>query len=258
MLVDRDPAVLARINLHAVLGALPVLARLSPAGAEILAGLTKPIAVTFRVPGLEPASYTFSADGIVARRLKGAARVTLAFTSPAHFNSLIDGTGTPIPLGGPRGLAFLTGPFGALADLLGRYLKPSDEDLADAEFGRVSTILTLHVAGAAVAQVANHDRQGRFSAHHMPDGQVAILVGDDIDLRLTVAGHQVTFDPSGPESRPDAELAFADLEIAGGVLTGQASALACLGNGTLAMRGFIPLVDNTNRLLDRVGTYLGD
>ncbi|MGN2638468.1 hypothetical protein ACWEKT_19935 [Nocardia takedensis] len=45
--------------------------------------------------------------------------------------------------------------------------------------------------------------------------------------------------------------------MAGAILAGRESALACVCDGRIAMRGFIPLVDNTNRILDRVGAYLG-
>jgi hypothetical protein len=53
-------------------------------------------------------------------------------------------------------------------------------------------------------------------------------------------------------------MTFADLDTAGALLAGQVSAIACIGDGTIAMRGQIAMVDNVNRILDRVGQYLGE
>jgi hypothetical protein len=258
MLTDLDPRVRAHINLFAVLGALCVLAERAEPAKAILATVKKPTAVTVRVRGLPEGAYTFSADGVVPGVADGARKVTLAFTSPAHFNKMIDGKAQPIPIAGPGGLTFLTGAFTKLADLLGTYLKPSTNDMADIRFMETSTILTLHVAVAAIAQVANEDRSGRFSAASIPNGDIALEVGDAIDLRLHALDHRLTFDPRTPTAPPRAALRFTDLDTAGDILSGRASALGSICDGTLGMRGFIPMVDNVSRILDRVGHYLGE
>jgi hypothetical protein len=67
----------------------------------------------------------------------------------------------------------------------------------------------------------------------------------------------MTFLPE-PSPSPRAALTFADLDTAGALLAGKVSALACLGDGRMAMRGHIAMVDNVNRILDRVGQYLGE
>jgi hypothetical protein len=258
MLTDLDPRVRAHINLFAVLGALSVLATRADEARAILESIDAPHTVTIKVKGLPQHSYTFTREGIAPGIVPGARKVTLAFTSPAHFNKMIDGKAQPIPLAGPRGLKFLTGPFTALADLLGSYLKPSTNDMADIRFMETSTILTLHVAVAAIAQVANEDRSGRFSAASIPNGDIALEVGDSIDLRLHALDHRLEFDPSTPTTPARAALRFADLDTAGDILSGRASALGSICDGTLGMRGFIPMVDNVSRILDRVGHYLGE
>jgi len=258
MLTDRDPRVLAHINLFAVLGALSVLADRADKARTILATVDKPTTVIVKVRGLPDGAYTFSADGVVPGIADGARRVTLAFASAAHFNKMIDGKAQPVPIAGPGGIKFLTGAFAKLADLLGSYLKPSTNDLADPEFVATSTILSLHVAAAAIAQVANEDRSGRFSASSIPDGDIALEVGDDIDLRLHALDHRLAFDPATPATAPRAALRFADLDTAGDILSGRASALGSICDGTLGMRGYIPMIDNVSRILDRVGHYLGE
>jgi hypothetical protein len=258
MLTETDPRVRAHINLFAVLGALSVLADRSEEAKAILATVSKPTAVVVKVRGLPEGAYTFAAHGVVPRVSEGARRATLLFTSPAHFNTMIDGKSQPIPIAGPAGLKFLTGPFSALADLLATYLKPSTKALTDPEFATTSTILTLHVAAAAIAQVANEDRAGQFSAASIPDGDIALEVGDQIDLRLHALDHRLVFDSSTPTAPARAALRFADLDTAGDILAGRASALGSICDGTLGMRGFIPMIDNTSRILDRVGHYLGE
>ncbi len=258
MLTELDPRVSAHINAHAVLGALPVLAARVPEAAQALASLDRPTTVVLKAPGVAEAAYTFTADGVTVGRSPGARKVTLRFTSPGHLNRMVDGEAQPIPLGSPAGLAFLTGAFSELADLLGRYLRPTDDDLADPAFKETSTVMTLHVAAAAIAQVANEDRAGQFSASMVPDGEVALEVGDQIDLRIRVDDAAFTMLRSAPTGPPRAALRFADLDVAGDVLAGRASALGSICDGTLGMRGYIPMLDNVSRILDRVGHYLGD
>lgn len=258
MLTDLDQRVLAHINLYAVLGALPSLVKVVPEASALLDGVTRPTSVTVRVPGVTPGTYLFTREGVSPADAPTGRRVTLAFTSPEHFNRMVAGTAQPIPVAGPRGLGFLTKVFAPLADVLGRYLQPAKDDLADAEFRDTSTVLTLHVAVAAIAQVANQDRQGQFSAALIPDGQIALEVGDQIDLRLAASDHVLTFAGTAGADPARAALRFADLTVAGDVLSGRASALGSICDGTLGMRGYIPMLDNVSRILDRVGHYLGE
>lgn len=254
MLTELDDRVLAAVNVHAVLGALPRLAELAPEAAPILAGLHRETLLSIVVAGGPRARFTFSSGGV--REGGSGAGPVLLFASAKHLNAVIAGRAQPIPAAGPAGIRFLTGVFTPLSDLLGTYLKPTPERLADPAFAEISTLLTLHVAATAITVVANDDVSGRFSAAHMPDGDLDIEVGDAIRYRLEVKNHRMRLDPDldGPAR---AALRFADLDVAGGILTGRESALACVCDGRLAMRGFIPLVDNTNRILDRVGAYLG-
>ena len=181
----------------------------------------------------------------------------MLFTGHEAFNKVVDGTAQPIPVSGFHSLKFLTGVFAPLTELLGRYLKPTAEDFADPQFRETSTALTLHVATAAVAHLANEYRSGRFSAHLIPDGDVALEVTGSLDYTLRVLDHRITFLPEA-SGKPRAAMTFADLDVAGRLLAGEASAMACICDGTIAMRGTVSMVDNVNRILDRVGKYLGE
>ncbi|MGO1315623.1 MAG: hypothetical protein ACTMIR_01090 [Cellulomonadaceae bacterium] len=247
MLTETDPRVLADVNLHAVLGSLPRLADLSDEAHTILSALDRPVALTLQVVGGGSLRLVFSA-GVPAR---------LLFASPAHLNAVIAGTAQPLPLAGPRGLRFLTSVFTPLTELLARHLKPADGALADPALAATGRTLLLHVAVRAIVVVGDEDRAGRYSAAQMPDGDVQIAVGDELTYRLRVRNHRLTLvAPAPAPTPPRAELVFADLSTAGDVLAGRESALACVGDGRITLRGYIPLVDNVSRILERVGQYL--
>lgn len=257
MLTDTDPRAAAYVNLYAVLGTLPELVRRVPAARDLLAADPRPVSLAFVVAG-GPRGVLAFRDGevrVVPDRALGT--IVLPFASPAAFNKVIAGQAQPVPVSGFHRIGFLLKVFAPLTDLLTRYLRPAPDDLVDPEFRATSTALTLHVAAAAAAQLANEDRAGRFSAHHTVDGDVALEVGDELAYTLQVRDHRMTFVPE-PSPSPRAALAFADLDTAGALLSGQVSALACLGDGRMAVRGTISMVDNVNRILDRAGQYLGE
>jgi len=255
MLTDIDEHVLAAVNLHAVLGALPRLVELSPEAARLLSSqLTRPVTLSLSAPGGLRAHYRFDRDAVTPLPAREGRGPALLFRSAAHLNAVIAGKAQPIPVAGPAGIRFLTRVFTPLTEMLSSTLRPADS--ADPAVEERCTLLTLDVAAHAIAVVANEDVSGRFSAAHMPDGDLDFEIGDSLRYRFEVLDHRVRVDPDHSDA-PRAALRFADLEVAGGILSGRESALSCVSDGRLQMRGFIPLVDNTNRILDRVGTYLG-
>ena len=56
---------------------------------------------------------------------------------------------------------------------------------------------------------------------------------------------------------PRAIMEFADIDLAYGLFTGTVSTIAELCKGNIHMAGMISMVDNLNRILDRVAAYLG-
>lgn len=255
MLTETDPRAAAFVNLNAVLGALPELARRVPQAREILARDPRTTSLGFAVRGGPKAVLTMSPQGIAHAPGRAGATIVMPFRGPSAFNAVIDGTAKPLPVTGLHRVRYLLTVFAPLTELLTRYLRPSAEDLADPTFRETSTILTLFVATGAVAQLANEDRQGRFSAHLVPDGDVALEVTGALAYTLRVRDHRMTFLPE-PSPSPRAALTFASLDVAGQVLAGEASAMACICDGRIGMRGMVSMVDNVNRILDRVGQYL--
>lgn len=255
MLTEIDPSVLAYVNLNAVIGAIPELVARVPEARAIAEKDPKRTSVSFAVRGGPKGTLAFE-DGVAAYLPeRTSATIRLPFVSPGAFNKVIDGEAQPIPVTGFHRIGFLLAVFAPLSELLESYLRPSEEALADPEFRATSTILTLFVAASAAAQIANQDRSGKFSAALIPDGDIALEVGDTLSYTLRVVDHRITFVPE-PSPNPRAAMHFVDLETVSGVLSGTLSAMACICDGRIAMRGMLNMLDNTNRILDRVGQYL--
>ena len=49
---------------------------------------------------------------------------------------------------------------------------------------------------------------------------------------------------------------FDSVKLAHGLFTGQVSTINALCSGSIRLRGMISMVDNINRILDRVSAYL--
>ena len=49
---------------------------------------------------------------------------------------------------------------------------------------------------------------------------------------------------------------FGSVKLARDLFDGNVNAVACIGEGTIEMSGLINMVDNINRILDRVAIYL--
>jgi hypothetical protein len=256
VLTDTDPRAAAYVNLYAVLGALPELVRRVPEARALLARDPRPVSIAFVVRGGPHGVLAFRGGAVRVVPDRAVGTVVLPFASPAALNRVVDGAAQPVPVSGFHRVPFLLRVFAPLTELLTRYLRPAPADLADPAFRATSTALTLHVAVAAAAQLGNEDRSGRFSARLISDGDVALEVTGELAYTLRARDHRLTFVPHA-SPRPRAALTFADLDTAGALLAGQVSAMACLGDGRMAVRGTVSMVDNVNRILDRVGHYLG-
>jgi hypothetical protein len=237
-----------------VLGTLENLCELVPEARKLLAGKS-PISVGFQVKDGPSATLTFADESCHMTEDCNSCTIKLPFSSCEKFNGLIAGTVTPVPSKGLTKISFLAKTFAPLTELLTRYLKPSKEDLEDSNFREINTKLTLYTAAAAIAQIGNQDQSGRFSAGLMPDGDIAINVKDVMGITVNVKNHRLTT-LKKPCDKPRAVMTFSSLDIAGQLLNGEASAMACICNGTVTMGGMLPMIDNMNRILFRVGQYL--
>lgn len=250
----KDPAVLARCNLYAVLGAIPHLLYLDPEAAALVRG--KNIRVGFSVKNGPKATLVME-DGS-ATMVKGVEKcsIKLWFPSVEKFNDLIDGKGTPIPVSGFQHIGFLLKTFTRLTDILSAYLRPDPAALADPVFFERSTTLMLYVIGRAIVQIGNHDKVGMFSASNITDGKIKLGIGDSLSVAIHCKDSHLMFNPFPNDCGVTSQMVFTDLKTARDLFDGNVNAIAAVGMGQVRIGGMVSQVDNINRILDRVAIYL--
>lgn len=250
-----DAKTLAYINLYAILGTLENLCEIDE-GARALLTNKKPISIGFSVKGGPAATLTFFTNGRC--RMEDGIKdcdIMLPFSSCEKFNGMIDGTVTPIPSKGFQHIKFLLKDFTALTDLLTKYMRATPEDLEDPVFFEKSTYLMLYTISVAISQIANQDEIGKFSAHLIVDGDIKLGIKDSIAVTIRAEDHHLITIKKPPETYR-AVMEFESVQLARQLFDGAVNAVACIGSGSIRMGGMISMVDNVNRILDRVALYL--
>ena len=139
--------------------------------------------------------------------------------------------------------------------MLSKYLRATEEDLKDDKFFEISTKLMFYVITVALSQIGNNDEIGKFSASFIPDGIIDVSIKDCVGATIRVKDHHmVTI-----KKKPDAfrsQMEFDNISLARDLFDGKVNSIACIGEGTIAMHGQINMIDNVNRILDRVALYL--
>ena len=249
----KDPKTMAYINMYGILGCLEDLCRLSPEAKKLASG--RPIVISFEVKDGPSLTLRFEGGTCKVNEEGGPCDIRLPFSGFERFNGMIDGTVTPFPSKGFTRLRFLTQNFTSLTKILEGYLRAKPQDLARNDFFEASTIIMFHLITRAVSQIGNHDKIGRFSASNIVDGTVVLSIGGAIQAAIVVKDHRLTTSREIPEHY-HAIMEFADLKLARDVFDGKVSTLGCVGNGLISMRGNLSMLDNINRILDRVALYL--
>ena len=249
-----DAKTLAYINMYAILGAIENLCELD-AEASNLAKTKKPVSIGLDVTGGPSATLTFQNGRCRMEQGIENCDVLLPFANCEKFNGMIDGTVTPIPLKGYTKIGFLLSKFMPLTDILTKYLRASEEDLKDEKFFEISTKLMFYVITVALSQIGNNDEIGKFCASLIPDGIIDVSIKDCVSATIRVKNnHMVTI-----KQKPDSfrsQMQFCDIRVARDLFDGKINAIASIGEGLVEMHGLINMIDNVNRILDRVALYL--
>lgn len=250
-----DTKTLAYINMYAVLGTLENLCELDNEAKALLAGLKKPVSICFNVKGGPAATITFTKAGCRMEDGVKKCDILIPLSSCEKFNGVIDGTVTPIPVKGFAKIGFLLKTFTALTDRLSEVMQPSEEALQDRAFFELSTKLTFYTISVALSQIGNRDEIGRASASYIADGEIMFAVKDGPVATIRCKDHHLVTIKRAPE-KPRAIMQFDSLDLAHDLFNGKANSLECIGKGTVVIRGLLSMVDNMNRILDRVALYL--
>ena len=251
-----DSRTLAYINMYAVLGTLENLCELDDKAKEIISTIEKPISVAFDVKNGPSATLTFSKNGCrMDDGVKADCDIKIPVANCDKFNGIIDGKVTPIPTKGLTKVNFLLKTFTALTDRLTEVMRPTEEALKDADFFRLNTLCTFYTVAVAISQIGNQDAIGKFSASNIVDGDIQIGITDTVHATIRVKDNHLITIKQAPE-KPRAIMEFCDLELANALFAGTVNSIDHVGNGNITIRGLISMVDNVNRILDRVGLYL--
>ncbi len=247
---------LAYANMYGVLGCLDVFCSTDKVAKEILSTMKKRISLCFEVKNGPCRTFHFDKNGCSITEGDKGCSCKMYFTSPEGFNRLINESKPGIPVKGAVSLlSFLLGAFSRLTDRLTELLRPSEEALENRDFFEHSTTLTMYTVAGAVAGLANSDSIARISAGNTVDGDVLLGIKDRVYATIRVENGVFSLIKEKTEN-PRAVMEFSDIDLAYGLFNGKVSTINEMCKGNIRLSGMISMVDNINRILDRVSLYL--
>lgn len=253
----KEAKAMAYVNMYGVLATLENLCEIDDEAKAVTTALKKPVSLCFDVTNGPCCTFNFSKNGCKMTEGSKGCTCKMNFSSPEKFNALIDDSKPGIPVKNiAQVLSFLLGPFTKLTDRLTKLLMPSEEDMKNRAFFEESTILTFYTIAGALSALANSDSISMFTAKGTVDGAVLMGIKDVCYATINVKDHEFTTVKEKKEN-PRAIMEFSDIDLANGLFNGTVSTIAELCKGNIYMAGMISMVDNLNRILDRVAAYLG-
>lgn len=251
-----DARALSYVNLYGVLATLENLCQLDSKAKAIVSKLSKPVSLCFSVKDGPTATLHFTKDGCRFTPGSDGCTCKMSFASPEAFNNLIDHSKPGVPTKNPvQVLSFLLGPFTKLTDRLNEVLRPSAEAMKDPAFFELNTLLTFYTIAGSVSALANEDSISRISASNTVDGVARLGIKDKAVASIVVKDNKFTTHKEALPN-PRAIMEFADVQLANSLFNGTASTINELCKGNIRMSGMISMLDNINRILDRVAVYL--
>ena len=214
------------------------------------------ISIQFSVKGGPDARLIFHGGKCVLKKGKGDAVIKLSFSSPEHFNLMMDGKKNPMILKGFTKLAFLTKDFTFLTKRLEYYLKPTEEALKQPEYKRINTILTFYTAFNSMAEIGMHDPIGQKILQNDRKGLFIAEIeetGDKVMLKMSKGQMEVV---EKEENLPVMHLGFSTIGKAFDLLNGQSDFLTAIGFWDVKISGYMPLMQSVELLVPRVAMYL--
>lgn len=113
----------------------------------------------------------------------------------------------------------------------------------------------MYTIAGAICAIGNNDQIGKLSASYIVDGDIQMGITDKVYVTISAKNHILSLVKAKPEN-PRAIMEFRTVELANGLFNGTASTISELCAGNIYMSGMINMIDNVNRILDRVALYL--
>ncbi|HOK82150.1 MAG: hypothetical protein GX095_04890 [Clostridiales bacterium] len=247
----------AYVNLFAAMGVLQKYVELDEEAKKI--AKEHNIVVRFKVKGGPDGQVIFK-DGavkVIPADESISSDVVLYCPTADKFNDVVDGKGMPIPVKGLfKTLAFMgkpESPFNVLTGRMADIMRGKGTDTP--ELQKLSTLLAFYAMSAAIAQIGNEDEIGALAGKRIPDGDISLEIKDAAYATITKKDGKLTcrFEKT---ANPRAVMAFDSIQTAGDLINGKADAMSCISMGQLEMKGYIPMLDNLNKVLNLVPKYL--
>ncbi|MBN2051098.1 MAG: hypothetical protein JW760_11670, partial [Spirochaetales bacterium] len=99
------------------------------------------------------------------------------------------------------------------------------------------------------------DPEGRRHGAAIPNGVLQVQVGGGPQLWICVRDGALTAH-KGRHPEPRAVLGFRDLKAAHAMLSGSTDTYTSVGLGEMEIRGFVPMIEHLNPVLNLVSRYL--
>jgi len=248
--------ILANLHLHAVLPRLEELVKIDEE-AQSIAKQTD-LSVRFKVRK-GPSRAVEISDGVVRTSSdpKAKADLGLFFASCDQLNNLfMEKRAIPVPYKGLKQLRQMSR-FSKLTEILTRYLKPEEAALKDPTFKKKFVEMTLLTGLAGAAQIAKYDGKVEHAVELLPHGSIQFSVLPDGPFAFVEVDEEKNIrSGTGKIDSPSANLDINGVDMAADLLADRLDQFAALGGGDLRASGLLPLVDEFNALLDRVGKFL--
>jgi hypothetical protein len=244
----------ANINLYAIFRNLEDLCELDKDMKNLIKDLD--IKIKFLVKNGPRGCISFRNGTCTFSNNLDKCNIILYFRSPNHFNQMIDNKANPIILKGFTKISFLKNEFITLTNRLSYYLQPTESVLMNETYLRNNTILTAYTAFFALAQVGNTDQIGKLIAKRIPNGIINVSITESNTGIHLIAKDGHLRAKKGLSSNNRASMIFSDIITTNKILTGELDTYSCIATQKLEMKGYIPMLDNMNKLLNLVSTYL--
>lgn len=245
----------ANLNLYAVLKNLEELVAYDSEAASLVKNWD--VCIQFIV-WRGPKAYCEFENGVctVCRGRHKHPSIILFFISPKHFNRMMNGKGSPIPLKGLTRLGFLKADFTRVTERLEYYLKPTDELLTDDSYLELNTRLTLTTAAFAVREIALLDPIGKLAASSIRNGSVNFKISPDGPcVYVDFQGGDIEAG-KGEAEKPMAVMSMKNIRAANDFLNGRTDNFTAIASGDVMIRGRIPMLESITLILDRMSRYL--
>ena len=252
----KDIRTQAYVNFYAAMGNMEAYCKEDSAAKELAS--KKNISVRFKVKDGPDGLLTFKDGAVSTKPYQDGDKVDIGLycPGPEAFNAVVDGKGTPIPFKGLTKLSFLLdkkSAFNVLAADMANLMRM--QEFKTPQEKRLSTVLAFYALGAAIVEIGNHEERGKIAMKKIVDGDISLEIPGEAYATLTKKDGKLFYKRERSES-PRAIMSFKTIDVAKGVIDGKLDAMTCIGTGDIEMKGMVLMLDNVNRILNIVPTYL--